>query len=227
MGKVLVIEHDETGPVGGVGERLVEHGFELHPFRVLDDPSDPVSTKEFPDPTIYDLVVVLGSQWSVCEKGPIESWIDREIDLVRNAHGSGTPVLGLCFGGQVLAAALGGEVTKADRPEIGWYEIESDQSEIVSPGPWFEWHYDRFSIPDGSVEVARSEVSSQVFRCGKSVGTQFHPEITPEIVTSWVAVGREELAKLDIDPGPLIAETVDRQAGARRRADRLVDWFLE
>ena len=227
MGKALVIEHDETGPVGGVGERLVEHGFELHPFRVLDDPSDPVSTKEFPDPTIYDLVVVLGSQWSVCEKGPIESWIDREIDLVRNAHGSGTPVLGLCFGGQVLAAALGGEVTKADRPEIGWYEIESDQPEIVSPGPWFEWHYDRFSIPDGSVEVARSEISSQVFRCDKSVGTQFHPEITPEIVTSWVTVGREELAKLDIDPEPLVSETVDRRAGARRRADHLVDWFLE
>ena len=93
MGKALVIEHDETGPVGGVGERLVEHGFELHPFRVLDDPSDPVCTKEFPDPTNYDVVVVLGSPWSVCEKGPIESWIDREIDLVRNAHRSGTPVL--------------------------------------------------------------------------------------------------------------------------------------
>ena len=151
MGKALVIEHDETGPVGGVGERLVEHGFELHPFRVLDNPSAPVCTKEFPDPPIYDVVVVLGSQWSVCEKGPIESWIDREIELVRNAHESGTPVLGLCFGGQVLAAALGGGVAKADRPEIGWYEIESDQPEIVSPGPWFEWHYDRFSIPDLSL----------------------------------------------------------------------------
>ena len=227
MGYALVIEHDETGPVGGVGERLAEHGCELHSFRGLDDPSQPVCTKEFPDPTIYDVVVVLGSQWSVCEKGPIESWIDREIELVRSAHGSGTPVLGLCFGGQVLAAALGGGVTKADRPEIGWYEIESDQPEIVSPGPWFEWHYDRFSIPDGSVEVARSEVSSQVFRCGKSVGTQFHPEITPEIVASWAVVGHEELAKLDIDPEPLIAETVDRQAEARQRADRLVDWFLE
>ena len=110
MGLALIIEHDETGPVAVVGERLIHHGFELDTFRVLEDRSDPICTKEFPDPNVYDLVVVLGSERSVCDKGPIESWIDREIDLVQTAHRSGKPVLGLCFGGQVLAAALGGEV---------------------------------------------------------------------------------------------------------------------
>ena len=227
VGKALVIEHDETGPAASVGERLVEHGFELHPFRVLEDPSYPVCTKEFPDPAGYDIVVVLGSPWSIHERKPIESWIDREIELVHNAHRTGIPVLGLCFGGQVLAAALGGEVTRAERPEIGWYEIDSDQPEIVSSGPWFEWHYDQFTVPDGATEVARSEVSSQVFRAGKSVGTQFHPEITAEIVAGWVVVGREELTRLDINPELLVSESVDHQVDARQRADQLVDWFLD
>ena len=226
MGKALVIEHDETGPVAGVGERLVEHGFELHLFRVLDDPSSPVCVKEFPDPTGHDVVVVLGSQWSVWDNGPIKSWVDREIDLVRNAHRDGIPVLGLCFGGQVLAAALGGEVTRAERPEIGWYEIDSDLPEIVSTGPWFEWHHDRFTVPDGATEIARSEVSSQVFRVGESVGVQFHPEVTADIVASWTVEGREELEDLGIDPASMIYESVGHQVKSRRRADRLVDWFL-
>ena len=226
MGRALVIEHDETGPVAVVGERLVEHGFELHPFRVLDDPSDPVCTKEFPDPSTYDLVVVLGSQWSVCDREPIESWVGREIELVRTAHGAGKPVLGLCFGAQVLATALGGEVTRANQPEIGWYEIDSDQPDLVSPGPWFEWHYDQFTVPKGSIELARSDVSPQVFRADQSVGTQFHPEITPAIVAEWAVVGHEELSKLGVNPESIVSETVDRHAEARQQANRLVDWFL-
>ncbi len=226
VGKALIIEHDETGPVGGVGERLIERGFELHPFRVLEDFSNPLCTKEFPDPTDFDVVVVLGSLWSVYDKGPIESWVDREIELVRKAHRTGIPVLGLCFGGQVLSAALGGEVTRAAQPEIGWYEIETDLPEVVSSGPWLEWHYDKFTVPDGAVEVARTKVSSQVFRAGKSVGTQFHPEITPDIVTNWVTVGQEELSVLQINPKSIVADSVDYQVDARQRADRLVDWFL-
>ncbi|HCV34219.1 MAG TPA: aminotransferase [Acidimicrobiaceae bacterium] len=227
MGLALIIEHDETGPVAVVGERLIHHGFELDTFRVLEDRSDPICTKEFPDPNVYDLVVVLGSERSVCDKGPIESWIDREIDLVQTAHRSGKPVLGLCFGGQVLAAALGGEVTKLEKPEIGWCEIESEHPEVVSPGPWFEWHYDQFTVPEGSIEMARSEASSQVFRLGNSVGTQFHPEITPEIIASWTMIGGDELAKFDISPDSIISESVDREAEARQQAYRLVDWFLD
>ena len=227
MGRALAIEHDRYGPAEGVGERLVERGFELEAFRVLDDASDPVCAKEFPDPTAYDVVVVTGSRWSIAETGTIDSWIGREIEMVRTAHAAGVPVLGLCFGGQVLSAALGGQISRAECPEIGWYEIDSDLPEIVSQGPWFEWHYDQFTVPVGAIEVARTAVSSQIFRAGRSIGTQFHPEITPRLVADWVAIGQDELVNLDIDPGSMVSESVDHQIGARQRADRLVDWFLD
>ena len=50
----------------------------------------------------------------------------------------------------VLAAVLGGQVTRAPVPELGWREIETDHPALVPPGPWLEWHYDRFSTPPGA-----------------------------------------------------------------------------
>ena len=70
MKRALVIEHDESGPAAGVGERLVEHGYQLDVFRVLDDQADPVCTKAYPDATSYDVLVVTGSPWSVTDTEP-------------------------------------------------------------------------------------------------------------------------------------------------------------
>ncbi len=227
MKRALVIEHDEDGPAEGVGERLVERGYVLEVLRVMDDRSEPVSTKPFPDPTAYDVVVVTGSPQSVTDEA-VASWVDREADMVRTAHEAGVPVLGLCFGGQLLATALGGEVTRSDTPEFGWVEVETDRPDVVAPGPWFEWHYDRFTVPEGAVEVARNAVSPQVFRIGRSVGTQFHPEITPRLAQFWIeGGGAEDLRRHDVDPRALIAESESHAEGNRVRADALVDWFLD
>ena len=65
------------------------------------------------------------------------------------------PVLGLCYGGQVLAAVLGAEVGPAPMPELGWRTIETDDPELVPAGPWLEWHYERFCTPPGATELAR------------------------------------------------------------------------
>jgi GMP synthase-like glutamine amidotransferase len=225
--RALVIEHDEYGPAEGVGERLVERGFELEVFRVLDDPDDPISTKPFPDATDYDILVLTGSPWSVHDTDSIGSWIGREIEMVRNAHDRGVPVLGLCFGGQVLSAALGGAVCRTDRPEFGWHLIDTDLSDAVAEGPWFEWHYDTFTVPEGAVEVARSDVSPQVFRIGRSVGTQFHPEMTPRLNELWVGMSADELVAHGVDPEAMVAESGVEAEQNRSRSDALVDWFLD
>ncbi len=227
MKRALVIEHDERGPVAGVGEHLVERGFELEVFRVLDDADDPVSTKPFPDATDYDILILTGSPCSVTDTEGIGSWIGREIEMVGRAHESGVPVLGLCFGGQVLAAALGGEVSRTDRPEFGWHLIESDLPEVVAEGPWFEWHFDTFTVPEGAVEVARTGDTPQVFRIGRSVGTQFHPEITPRLTDLWVGMDASDLVAHGVDPDAMLAETRAEAEGNRSRSDALVDWFLD
>ena len=227
MKRALVVEHDEDGPAEGVGARLVERGYELEVFRVMEERDDPVSTTPFPDPTAYDVVVVTGSPQSVLDEA-IASWLGREVEMVRTAHESDIPVLGLCFGGQVLSVALGGTVSRTDTPEFGWQMIESDLPDVVPTGPWFEWHYDCFTVPEGAVEVARNAVSPQVFRIGRSVGTQFHPEITPRLAQFWIeGGGAEDLRRHDVDPRALIAESESHAEGNRVRADTLVDWFLD
>jgi len=224
--RALVIEHDESGPAAGVGERLVEHGYQLDVFRVLDDQTDPVCTKAYPDATSYDVLVVTGSPWSVTDTDSIGSWIGREIEMVRTAHDAGVAVLGLCFGGQVLSTALGGEVRRVEPPEFGWHEVDTDLPDAIAPGPWFEWHYDGFTVPDGATEIARTAVSPQAFRIGRSVGTQFHPEITAEIVNLWISMDERALRAHGVDPALMAARTEEEAVGNRARSDALVDWFL-
>jgi len=225
--RALVIEHDESGPAAGVGERLVEHGYQLDVFRVLDDQADPVCTKAYPDATSYDVLVVTGSPWSVTDTDSIGSWIGREIEMVRTAHDTGVAVLGLCFGGQVLSTALGGEVRRVDTPEFGWHEVDTDLPDAIAPGPWFEWHYDGFTVPDGATEIARTAVSPQAFRIGRSVGTQFHPEITTEIVNLWISMDERALRAHGVDPAVMAARTEEEAVDNRARSDALVDWFLD
>ena len=81
--RALVIEHDEHGGAEKVGEKLISLGFHIDSFRVLDDLTNPVSTRPFPEPQKYDLLVVMGSTWSVNDQ-QIESWIAREIEMVRS-----------------------------------------------------------------------------------------------------------------------------------------------
>ena len=88
----------------------------------------------------------------------------EELDLIARCVERDVPVLGLCFGGQALAAVLGGTVEVLDAPELGWHRIESAAPDVVAAGPWLQWHYDAFRAPPGAEELARSPVCSQAFR---------------------------------------------------------------
>ena len=126
-----------------------------------------------------------------------------------------------------MAAALGGTVEATPRPEFGWYRIESYISDVLAPGPWFQWHFDRFTVPEGATILAHSDSGVQAFRTGRSLGVQFHPELTTEILEGWLADADEaELRHLDGTPKGLLAETAERQEQARPHTDALVDRFL-
>jgi GMP synthase-like glutamine amidotransferase len=227
--RALVICHSANEGAGRVGRRLRERGYELDPFVVVSDPALPVSHAPFPDATRYDLVAALGAPWSVYDTESIGSWITRELQVLRDAHDHGVPVLGVCFGAQALAAALGGTVSRAPRGEVGWYHVESDAS-WISTGPWFQWHHDRFTLPDGATELARSPVAPQAFRCRKSFGVQFHPEVDLEIVRDWLD-GRhrdeDEFAAAGADPVAIAADAPAMVERSLPAADRLVDGFLD
>ena len=168
----------------------------------------------WPDPHAASAVVSLGSDRSVhASKDP---WIAAQVAFLREAHAAGVPVLGICFGGQALAAALGATVSRADKTEIGWIDVEGDDG---YGGRWFTWHEDVFDLPPGATELARAASGLQAFAVGASVGLQFHPEVTPAIVDDWLAGAREAVP----DPAPLRAETARTVAEARERAFALLD----
>ncbi|WP_128374685.1 type 1 glutamine amidotransferase [Streptomyces cavernae] len=227
--RALVVRHDHASLSGPVGGRLTRLGYVLDEVTVV--PADrhraPAVDFVFPDPAGYDLLVLLGAPWSVYDRNAVAPWIDGELHLLRTAHASGTPVLGICFGAQALATALGGRVERAPRPEIGWTTVESEAPELVAAGPWFQWHFDRFVTPPGAVELAHSAVGPQAFRSGRALGVQFHPEITEATLRMWFDLGgRRQAAEHGVDPDRLLADTTALRNESRQRAHDLVDAFL-
>jgi GMP synthase-like glutamine amidotransferase len=227
--RALFIQQDHMSPTGPVGEAFAGHGFDVQEFMVVPEEHflAPSVAVTFPDPLGFDAVVAMGAAWSVYDHDRIGAWIGDELDFLRRAHHARVPVLGICFGGQALATALGGMVVRAERPEIGWTTVETSRPDLIEPGPWFQWHVDRWVLPEGVHAFARTDAAEQAFTAGRSMGVQFHPELTPQMLGGWLdTVGRAHAAALGTDPDQLVAETAARSAEARARARRLVAAFL-
>ena len=217
-GKALVLMHGDWGPPGLLAEWLEERGipYDLHRTYV---------GAPMPDPDGYAFIASLGSNRS--PRDTDDAAVAAELLFLREAIERDVPILGLCFGGQALAEALGGIVEAAPTPELGWTEIDTDDPALVPPGPWLEWHYERFHTPPGATEIARTAAATQAFRHGRHLGVQFHPESTVEIVKHWAASDGERLAQLGHGDGSdLIAATDEERAAARAAAFAFFDGFL-
>lgn len=235
--RALVLAHEPKGTSALVGKRLRERGYQVHEHVVTPDESRPNDATPFPEVDRYDVLVLMGSVRSLTDTDPIDSWIFEEINLVRSAHQRGTPVLGVCFGGQLLAAALGGQVETAPEPEIGWYEIYAVNGSVeaastpenpVGSGPWFQWHHDRFTPPPGAETLAANDYANQLFRIGRSVGTQFHPEVTPAHLKGFLKeVPDDYRARYGIDPTEMLKDMARHEKNNAAQCAALVDWFLD
>jgi GMP synthase-like glutamine amidotransferase len=214
--RALILQHEDPTPPGLVTEWLDTHGAVGEVFRIdLDE-------REV-DPGEHDLIVSLGSEFAAFDDS--KSFVVREADLLRRAVDADVPVLGLCFGGQLLARALGGQGYRAGDAEIGWLPVRTTDPELVPEGPWFQWHFDTFTLPSEARIVAETEVGPQAFLAGRSLGLQFHPEVTPEIMEEWVRVYRHELDADGVPPDPLLEETKRRAPESRRMSWQLLERF--
>lgn len=228
--KVLFLYNDPNAPEAMLGDAFSECGYDIQTFEVVtaDRAEDPAFDVTFPDPLSFDAIVPLGSRWSVNDGDRGMSWITSEVAMVREAQAAGVPMLGVCFGGQLLAHALGGTVTRSSAPEIGWYEVDTSRAGLVPEGPWFEWHFDRFTVPEGAVEIARNGSASQAFIMGSTMGIQFHPEVDEGLLEMWLAGnGADEIAELGRTADQLRSATTQELEGATKRVHALVRAFVE
>jgi GMP synthase-like glutamine amidotransferase len=210
--RLAILEHDVDAPAGLIAEWALERGHEIDVMHVP-------ALQRWPDPGEHDAIVALGSERSV--HASVDGWIAAEIAYLRAATRHDVPVLGVCFGGQALAAALGAVVSRAPRKEIGWLALTVEGD--FPAGPWFAWHSDGFSLPAGATPLACTEVGLQAFRLGRAVGLQFHPEVTPAIVDGWLRTGHDDLHVAGVEAEAIGAGTRATADAARRRAFSLFD----
>ncbi len=215
--KALILQHEEPTPPGYLGEWLEERNadFEVHRIDLHEWNHDPRD---------YDFIASLGSEFAAFDD--TKPFVKREADLLRDAAKTDVPVLGLCFGGQLLARVLGGKSFRSEHPEIGWLPVETEDPDLVAEGPWFNWHFDTFTLPPGAKLIAKTDVAPQAYVVGRSLGLQFHPEVTPKIMESWVKAYRHELDGDGVDPDALLEETHRLAPEVRRRSERLFNRFV-
>jgi GMP synthase-like glutamine amidotransferase len=213
--RVIVVRHHAIDDAGFIAAAFAARGAEL---------SVHLFPKDGPLPELdgVDHVVILGAAWSVYEER-ISGWIGAELDWIRAADAAGIPVLGICFGAQALTAALGGQVERAARMEIGWTTVETIDPDLIEEGPWLEFHGDLCVPPPSARVLARNDLCVQAFSIGPHLAVQFHPEVDAAQLSRWLGDGgRAEAERAGQDPDKLIAQTEAEEPQAARRADRLV-----
>ena len=204
---ILVLEHVAHERLGTFEAALNNAGCALLEVNIAE------AGASLPSLSTVSGIISMGGPMSVYERAKYP-WIDKELKCLREAVAKQLPILGVCLGAQMLAAALGAAVTKNPQKEIGWHPLMREpgadgdplfeafgQTETV-----FQWHGDTFALPKGARRLASSPLcGEQGFRYGDSAyGLQFHVEVTEAMIRAWMQtpVNKQELSTLRgiIDP---------------------------
>lgn len=217
---ILIILHRSCGDTGKIGAMLAERGYDLDIRCILEGDT-------LPDAKNYTAVVVLGGIMSAndCQKLP---GIRAEIDWIPSVIAANVPYLGICLGAQLLARALGAGVARKpdESVEIGFHHIRPvDRNSTIFPDGglrFYQWHLEGFSIPKDCSRLAESDnFPNQAFMLdAKTIGLQFHPEATREMIDCWVQREPENLALAG-------AQSYKTQVELFRESDTKVSAWLE
>lgn len=181
-------------------------------------------------------LVFMGGPYSVNDHHP---WLKVEMKFIQRAIEYDIPIMGVCFGAQLISRALGAEVRKASNMEAGWHRIVSDKSRLAvehrlnleESFEVFEWHEDTFSIPAGAIPIFMGSggIENQGYSYGNILTMQFHLEMTEHMVYDWL----ERYKKCMPDPSDTVqsAEQITEQLDERlvnlhTVADKIYDWWL-
>jgi GMP synthase (glutamine-hydrolysing) len=203
---IIVLQHVVCETLGIIGDILAERRIESRYVRSFAGESVPPTTDGATG------LIVMGGPMGVYDTDQFP-FLKEEIALIQRTIDAGKPLLGVCLGSQLIAAALGAAVYPGPRKEIGWYDVTLSDAGATDPlfvgAPrnftGFVWHGDVFDIPSGATSLAATALTScQAFRYGANVyGILFHMEVTPAIIEGMLGTFTDELRQASIDAGPI------------------------
>lgn len=208
MRTICSIHHIACETLGMIAVALKRDNIDVQSVRTFQGQMVPKDIDQ------YDGLIVMGGPMGVHEQNRHPHLRD-EIRLIEQALWADKPILGVCLGSQLLAAALGAQVYPGPRKEIGWFPITLSEAAVQDP-LWtgiphqftaLNWHGDVFDLPVGAVSLASSQLTEhQAFRFGTNAcGILFHMEATPPMIGDWVATFADELQEADVDGSAIIA----------------------
>jgi GMP synthase (glutamine-hydrolysing) len=215
-----ILLHAADDSAGSLPDLLSDFGIAVQ-IRSIEQPLPAVDS--------LDWLLVLGSPESAYDHRL--SWLPGELKWLRAVQARGTPTFGICFGSQLLARALGGEVYRNQQAEIGWTAITTASAGPLQ-GPWLNFHFDAFSVPPSAQLLGHTDLAAQAYRQGAAMGVQFHPEITPEMFDTWIRYwhsteeGQRFLQNAGDLPQRMRAEIEQREEQNRERCRLLLSDYL-
>jgi len=223
MPKILVVVHDIDDHLNEMANPIAEAGILMDTWDVQNDS---VGRPDLEKLEQYSGVISLGAHAGVLEEEK-HPWMSHERKIMKWALVSETPLLGLCFGSQLLASAAGGRVYKAETGEFAWTKVDmlpeaSNDPVIGALGDTadaFQFHYDSFDLPENAVLLGESNGTIEAFRVGSSAwATQFHPEVGLSQQLAWLSTYRGAFLREGIDIDEQIAKSHKLAASYRKQA---------
>ncbi len=230
MDDVLVFQHEAEEGLGTFADVLERQSIGCRHIRLF---RDEIPTESWDE---VKALIILGGSMGVHEeeKYPFLKW---EKTIIRTAIKNGIPLLGICLGAQLIAAAAAAEVYQGNFQEIGWYPIsmtlEGEMDPLLGHIPnkaiVFHWHGDSFNLPKGAQRLASSiYYDNQAFCMGRNVyGLQFHLEVTPAMIDLWIDQHSKELARFPyISPDKIRADTITYSPALKYYGERFFSEFI-
>lgn len=227
MKTCIAVRHVAFEDLGTFASVLEEAGYRIIYCQAGVEPPDEAAWPE------AELAVVLGGPVGV---GDAEAYpfLEQEKRLIRARLEAERPLLGVCLGAQLMAAALGARVYPGPRKEIGWGAVSLTPEGAASPLrhlqgiPVLHWHGDTFDPPAGSTLLAATELTPhQAFAMGGyALALQFHPEADASRLETWLIGHCCELAAAGIDPRGIRADAARYGDALRRAAGMLLREWL-
>tara|TARA_B100000579_G_C22807956_1_gene843564 strand:- start:937 stop:1677 length:741 start_codon:yes stop_codon:yes gene_type:complete len=232
MSRLVVLQHlDREGP--GLFVRIaVERGFTVSNIRLDLGDCLPELRKD-------DLLLVLGGSMGIKDIGdPNFLWLNKEVDLIKEALNQKIGIIGVCLGAQLLAYSVGGDVEVLEEEiscepmaEIGWHPVFSNINEnnnrikqlLDKPFPVLHWHGDRILLPPSADLIASSNrCKEQLFQIGPSAyGVQFHAEIESEMFNRWIEEDKKFIKSAMGHNGISILKKQQKEYGKKTKKARL------